>query len=129
MSTKSWLLMAAALLFAACGDGSHEDEGDPIQPGADGGGGGGAVVAVDCAGAQLAGTVTTPGNRFEPATTRISVGQVVRFDPSVGHDAVSDTPDLFAVELGEAGCFRFDAAGSFGFRCVPHGFRGTIVVE
>lgn len=115
--------MAVLLCAAACGDGV-DDNGN-----GDGGAPLGGVALVSCPGATPAATFTTPGNRFEPSSDTVSAGDVVRFDPSTGHDVASSQSGLFSVPLGGERCFRFDRAGSFGFRCTTHGFTGTLVVE
>ena len=123
MIRKLGSFLAVALLAAACGgaqDGGGDGDGD--------GTGSEVAVVVDCSTVAAAVTVTTPGFRFEPKTANIQVGDVVRFDPSSGHDVVSDG-GAFEVGLGGSACFRFEQPGSFGYRCSPHDFTGTIVVQ
>lgn len=132
---RRWTLLAAlTAALAACGS---EEEEHPHGETPDGGtivlpdGGtpqNGGVVAVDCAGATVAVEVTTPGFRYEPAQATISAGQIVRFDPAAGHD-VSSVSGAFSVPFAGAACFRFDAPGTYPYRCTPHDFRGTIVVQ
>jgi plastocyanin len=83
------------------------------------------VVEVDCATATIAATVSTAVNAYDPDTTTISVGQVVRFNPAASHD-VSNAD--FRVPFGGNRCFRFDAAASYTIVCTAHGFTGTVVV-
>jgi hypothetical protein len=111
-----------ALTVAACGDG--EDPTDNPDGGAPLGG----VALVSCP-ASPAVTFTTPANRFEPVDATIDVGEIVRFDLSAGHDVASSQSGLFSVPLGGERCFRFDQAGTYGFRCVQHGFTGSLVVQ
>jgi plastocyanin len=47
---------------------------------------------------------------------------------STSHDVNGDDPGL-TVGLGGHKCFSFDAAGTYGFHCNPHGFQGSIVVQ
>src|SRR5688500_4680605 len=110
--------LALALLAAACG-GANDDGGDGDGTGSE------VAVLVDCTTVAAEVTVTTPGLRYEPRTANIQVGDVVRFDPSTGHDVVSDG-GAFEVGLGGSACFRFERPGSFGYRCSPHDFTGTI---
>jgi plastocyanin len=86
-----------------------------------------AVVQVNCP-ADPAVTVVTPGFFYDPDEATIAAGDVVRFDPSTGHDVRSDT-GLFTVPSGGDRCFRFDAVGTYPYHCTPHQFTGTIVVQ
>lgn len=117
------------VVLAACGgsDSPHADEPAPAPPAGETDDL--SAVAVDCASATIAQTVTTPGFFFQPAQTTIKVGDVVKLAPSPDHDVVSDSSADFSLSLGEEGCFRFDVAGTYPFHCRPHGFKGTIVVE
>jgi plastocyanin len=127
-----FLLLVCATAVVGCG-GEGDGADDSIDAGTivsfDAPPGGAGVTEVSCSGGTIAVTVTTPGNRFDPMSSTIQRGQIVRFDPAAGHDVASDSGGLFDVGFGGEGCFRFDDAGSFGFRCTPHGFRGTIVVQ
>jgi plastocyanin len=136
MMRRSTLLctLALAVFASACGSeedhpghGEEPDAGEITVP--DGAAASGPVVQVDCAGATVAVTVTTPGFRYEPAEATISAGQIVRFDPASGHDVASDTAGLFNVPFAGDRCFRFEQPGTFKYHCSPHDFRGTIVVQ
>jgi plastocyanin len=39
------------------------------------------------------------------------------------------TTGLFRVDFGATACLKFTAAGSFPFKCEPHQFVGTVVVQ
>lgn len=93
------------------------------------------VVAVTCP-ATPAATVTTVNSTdaYMPMNTTISVGGVVRFVMSSGHNvepnpiAPSSDPAT-RVDFGETKCLRFDAAGTYGIYCSTHSFAGTITVQ
>ena len=123
---KTLLFLAAFAALLGCSEPVTQSD----NLGTDGGGQvAAAVTAIDCASASPAVTVTTPGFRFEPQSSTIDAGQVVKFDPAEGHDVASDVAGQFSVSLGGAACFRFDQAGTFGFHCRPHGFTGSIEVQ
>src|SRR5688572_20530122 len=124
MRALTILVPAFCLALAACGD--------------DGGGGGGddtaepdaeetaSVTMVSCTGITPDAEVTTDGSAYSPMSVTISAGEVVRFDPQATHDVNGEE---FDVPLGGEGCFRFDTAGTYAFRCTPHGFTGSVVVQ
>jgi plastocyanin len=105
--------------------------------GGDDGGGGAdappsAVMSVTCPGSPAA-TITTTGvgagAMFSPMSATVPVGGIVRFMPGSGHDVQSTGSSAFGVGLAGNGCFQFNAAGTYPFRCSPHGFTGSIVVN
>ena len=91
------------------------------------------VEVSPCPGAPDATVVTTDSaDRYDPAMTTISQGQVVRFQTSFNHDVAPLPPmtdDSLVVGFNKSRCFRFTAAGTFRFKCTPHGFTGTITVN
>lgn len=122
MSMRTLLVVASILCpLAACGgdDGGSTDIDAASST----------VSQVTCGGATIAATVTAPGFAFTPMSSTISVGQIVQFDMPSSHNAVSDSSGLFRADFNASTCFRFDAAGSYGFHCEPHAFTGTIVVQ
>jgi plastocyanin len=80
-------------------------------------------------------TVTTENTSFAymPQTTTITQGQVVQFVMSSDHDVAPNTQvntDAgLRVGFGATKCLRFTATGTFGYKCTPHGFVGTITVN
>ena len=54
-------------------------------------------------------------------------------DASTGEPLVPDsgttTDPGLAVDFGKAACLKFSKAGTFGFLCTAHGFKGSIVVQ
>lgn len=119
------LLPAALALLAACGDGGGG--GDDAQA-PDANANPADIQSVACAGATIAATVTTTGFAYSPTQTTISAGEIVQFMPMATHDVASDD-DLFSVGFGGNGCFQFNTAGTFQFRCTPHQFTGQIIVQ
>lgn len=99
------------------------------------------VVEVICADAAITVDVTAPGFQFlfspddgAPASQyTIGLNQDVRFTMPGGHSAVSGMPNQpdgqFKTDFGEVRCFRFTAAGSFPFHCIPHQFSATLIVQ
>jgi len=116
-------LIPALLLLAACGgDDTSGTDPDAAPVTSD-------VTEVSCGGATIAATITTTGFNYSPTSATISVGEIVQFSPSsTSHDVNGDDPGL-TVGLGGDKCFSFDAAGTYGFHCTPHGFQGSIVVQ
>lgn len=121
--------ISLALLFAAaCGDGGSTPSIDaPVT-------GGNKVTTVDCATNAPTATVATQNFMYTPATTTIAVGQVVKFALESAHNVVPDTstttdPGLTAGFGPTPVCLKFTAAGTFGFKCAPHGFKGSITVQ
>ena len=115
---------ALLLALAACGDdggGTGDDVQDPDASAAD-------VQSVSCTGATIAATFTTDGFAYSPTNSTISVGEIVQFMPMTGHDVVSDD-GLFSVPLAGNGCFQFNTAGTYQFRCTPHQFTGQVIVQ
>lgn len=111
--------LASALALAACGD---DGGSTPAIDAAS------SVTKVPCAGATVAATVTTVGFAYDPASTTVTTGQIVKFTMPGDHNAVSNS-GLFRADFNAETCLRFDAAGSFPFHCEPHNFAGTIVVQ
>jgi hypothetical protein len=114
------ILAVFSLVAAACGDG--ESNSNPDGPPLAG------VQLVACP-ASPAATFLTEASRFNPMTATVDVGDIVKFDTTTGHDVRSDTAGLFNVPIGQDRCFRFDLAGTYGFRCEQHGFTGSLVVQ
>jgi plastocyanin len=117
------LAILTTLFVAACGGGSGDDDGDDAPDAA-----AGDVVSVSCAGATIAQEITTSGFNFSPVDSTISVGDIVHFTPTTGHD-VQDSGGAFSVSTGGDACFRFDAADSYTFTCTIHGFSGSLTVQ
>jgi len=79
-------------------------------------------------------TVTTVDGTFSymPGAVTITVGQIVKFTTSATHDVAPNTTGsdpALRVGFGATKCFKFTAAGTFGFHCTPHAFTGTITVN
>lgn len=119
----------AFVLLAACGGGSGDDDDTPP---ADTGNNDPRVEMVSpCTGESA--TINTLSTRFDPMTVTISAGQIVKFANEVEHDikpALSgDTDPALLVPEGQTRCFKFNDAGTYGFRCSVHGFVGSVTVN
>ncbi len=116
-----------ATSFVACGGDSNStpDAAKVVD-------GPGAIASeVPCAGATVTTTVTAPSFAYTitPSST-ISVNQVVKFEMVAGtsHD-VNSNGKGFDTGFGVTKCFKFNVKGSYTFKCTPHAFTGTIVVQ
>ena len=112
--TLSIALAAAALAIAACG-GSDEAATStaPAAP-ADGG----AEVAIG-------------DNTFTPATTKVAVGETVKFENAgaIPHTVTGDGFDSGSLASGESFEFAADKAGTVKYVCLFHpGMQGTLEV-
>jgi hypothetical protein len=121
------LSLALGIALAACGGGGDGDPDAPPSNPPD------AMVqlvrGVTCSGTP-AGPVTTPGNSYAPNSVTISAGGQVRFTLGATHNVVSTTPgQVFALPLGADTCLQFDGPGTFTYKCGPHSFTGTVVVQ
>jgi plastocyanin len=125
MSRRALFLVLAC---AACGDDGNATQADAKQPDAPAS----TVVRVDPCPMMVNATVTTTGLAYSPMMTMISQGQVVKFDITAGHD-VTPLPPMTDAGLVVPGmstrCYRFTATGTFNFKCTPHGFTGSVVVN
>jgi|JI9StandDraft_1071089.scaffolds.fasta_scaffold59177_3 plastocyanin len=112
--------LIAAVTLAACGG---DDAGTPVDAAP------ATVMSVACGASTPAATFTAPSfTAFSPTSATIAVGDVVEFQMPAAHNAVSTTGQ-FRVDFGTTACFKFTAAGSFPFKCEPHQFIGTVVVQ
>ncbi|MBS1123680.1 MAG: Copper binding protein, plastocyanin/azurin family [Deltaproteobacteria bacterium] len=121
------------LAVAACGGG------DPAPAGVDAPAGGvdapAAVATVTevtpCTGETIT-VETTGGFRFSPKDSTITVNQIVKFVNDPTHDVApsgSMTDSGLRVGFGATKCLKFTKAGTFNFKCTPHGFTGSITVN
>jgi len=111
-------------VVAACGGGGGSDVDaaptvDSAPP---------AVHQVACSGSPP--TITTPGLMYSPNTVTIAPGEMVHFMLMSTHNVVSTTAgQTFSLGLGADACLQFDIAGTFTFKCGPHNFTGSVVVQ
>lgn len=128
-----FLSLTCALALAACGGGDDPPAVD--APSGGDSGGGAALEAVTCPGSPDAMVSTSDGSfQFSPQATTISVGQTVQFVMSSTHDvkpnpAAGTSDSALVVNFGETKCFKFTQAGTYHFKCNPHGFAGTVTVQ
>lgn len=123
--------LALLIPLAACG-GSGSTPADAAPP-ADAGPP--TVIEVTCP-ATVPITVTADDNQiakftFTPGNSPIPVGGIVKFMMGLQHDVVPDMggdPGLM-VDFMQTKCLQFTKAGTFGFHCMVHTFRGSITVQ
>src|SRR5689334_1783816 len=122
-------LPVICLAMAACGGSDGGNPADAKQADA----APATVLGVTCP-ATPAATVTTDNATFSyaPASVTITQGQVVKFTMSSFHNvapaaAMSDAG--LSVGFGMEKCLMFTKAGTFKFKCDPHAFVGTVVVQ
>jgi plastocyanin len=112
--TLTIALAAAALALGACG-GSDE----PATS---------TAPEVPAAGAA---TVAIGDNSFTPATTKVAVGETVKFENggAVPHTVTGEDFDSGSLASGESFTFEADKAGTVRYVCLFHpGMQGTLEV-
>ncbi len=116
--------------FAACGGGG----GDPApadSPSTTDGPASTIETITPCAGESA--TVTTDSSfKYTPMATTITAGQIVKFVMDPSHDVAPKTAaddKGLRVGFGATKCLKFTTAGTFNFKCTPHGFAGSITVN
>jgi plastocyanin len=120
------LILASFLLASvvACGGGGDDGADDapdavPIPQ---------TVSMVTCPDSTV--DITASLTTYMPPSFTTTVGGIVHFNLAGGHDVVSTTAGQnFSLPLSANACLQFDAAGTFTFRCTPHGFNGTVIVQ
>ena len=119
------VLVAAALLFAACGGDSDNGSASGDQPSGDDGNG--AAVATD--------TVTIKSFEFMPQRITVAPGTTVSWtnnDDAVHSIKDTSSLDFESDDLSEGDTFQhtYDEAGEFPYICGIHQYMtGTVVVE
>jgi len=92
-------------------------------------------VLATTAKAQTTHTVTIKNMSFNPANLTISAGDTVTWvnEDRPRHSAWEDSGNAFDTGLlanGESASVTFNGAGSFNYRCRPHGnMRGSITIS
>jgi plastocyanin len=113
------------LTLSACGGGGDGDP-DARPSGADAPAS--AVHQTTCTGSEQ--TIMTSGNSYSPDEVQIAPGQAVHFMLGSSHNVVSTTSgQAFSLPFGANACLTFDTAGTYTFRCQPHSFTGSVVVQ
>jgi plastocyanin len=93
------------------------------------------VLAATAAQAQTTHTVTIKNFAFSPADLTIAAGDTVTWvnEDRAAHSAWQDSGDAFDTSLirpGESASLTFSGAGSFSYRCRPHGnMRASVTIE
>ncbi len=118
-------LVILMMATAACGGGDTKTVDAPPSTNS--------VTTVDCATNAPTATVVTQNFMYSPAMTMITAGQIVKFQLESSHnvapDSATTTDPGIAVDFGKTACLKFSKAGTFGFLCTAHGFKGSIVVQ
>ncbi|MEO7735421.1 MAG: hypothetical protein ABIY55_30995 [Kofleriaceae bacterium] len=77
--------------------------------------------------------VMASSGTFNPSATTIAVNGIVQFTMPNSHSVVPDnsaaTDPGLLVDFNETKCLKFTKAGTFNFKCNPHGFKGAITVN
>ena len=93
------------------------------------------VVDVTCPATPDATVITTDASSsYMPMATTISVNGVVKFTTSLSHNVVPNslatlTDPGLNVGFNTTKCLKFTMSGTYGFRCGPHSFVGTVTVN
>jgi plastocyanin len=117
------LVLVSALTACGGGDGESNPPIDMAPPVT--------LSVVDPCPGTVDATITTLAERFDPAATTISQGQVVKFVTTATHPvkAQSGTDATLDIPQNQTKCFRFTAAGTYKFNCTNHSYAGTITVN
>jgi plastocyanin len=124
---RSILIACAVVAFAGCGG---DDDGDNGTP--DGGAADVEIIPLANCPASVAEDIGTSGaTAFTNGTVTISVGEVIKFTPTGGHDMQSTAGFAWDTgALGTGACVKFNKAGSYPYRCSQHPvMTGTITVQ
>ena len=121
-----------ALVLAACGGGGDDAPAD--SPTGTDSSASNIMVVTPCTGetATVTADPSDSATTYMPASTTVAVGQIVKFDLPNAHNVAPNTAaddDGLSVGFGQTKCLKFTAAGTYKFKCTPHGFVGTIVVN
>ncbi|HYA00764.1 MAG TPA: plastocyanin/azurin family copper-binding protein [Candidatus Binatia bacterium] len=132
------ILVVAAGLVAACGDGQPSTSGSGGSSGGSSSSGGQCTSCGTVGSGPAAVTVdATDADKFQPATVDIKVGQIVKWTNTgsqahtvtfTSDGAISDS-DLTSGQTFEV---KFTQAGSWGYECTFHvalGMTGTVTVS
>ncbi|MCX5743818.1 MAG: plastocyanin/azurin family copper-binding protein [Proteobacteria bacterium] len=119
------LFLLSAPVLGACGD-------DGATPTIDAPVVAAKVETVTCVGGEPEITAANGTNAYTPNAQTIAVGGAVKFTMPGAHNVVPDPTGSDAglkVDFTETKCLKFTAAGTYGFHCGPHAFKGTITVN
>lgn len=122
-------LGVVAITAASCGDGA------PASSSSSGGGGGAPVGSVAGSGTPNATVNQVTGQKFDPKSATVKVGQVVAWKntDSIAHNVTFDGHDDITnpnMSAGDTFMVKFTTAGSYSYKCTFHdGMTGTITVS
>lgn len=123
----------ACLILAACGSSGSSAPGAPTVDAPPP-----TVHSVTCPLSAVPTVMTTDDTfAYDPMTTAIGVGDIVKFVMSPAHNVIPlanptstmQTDPGLRVGFGQTACLKFDKAGTFSFQCMAHAFVGTIIVQ
>ena len=90
------------------------------------------VVPVTCPASGVPVVMAMSGT-FSPSAVTVAVDGIVQFTMPGSHSVVPDnsksTDAGLLVDFNETKCLKFTRAGTFNFKCKPHGFAGAITVN
>jgi plastocyanin len=128
MTKKSFIKVSGLFLIAVGGCGSSDTKtATPDAKGPDAMVSATVAMMVACPATPDA-TVVTTGFAYTPASTTITLNQIVKFEMPGTHDVNSGNKG-FDTPLGGTKCFQFTKAGTHAFNCTPHNFTGKIIVN
>ena len=115
--------------FAACGGGGDDP---PADSAASADAPPSTIETITPCAGESATVMTTGAFSYMPAATTITAGQIVKFVMDPSHDVAPKTAaddKGLRVGFGATKCLKFTTAGTFNFKCTPHGFAGSITVN
>ena len=124
-------IVLSGVLLSACGGGTDDPAGASDAPASVDAAPASVVEVTPCTG-ETATVESTGGFRFSPSAVTITTNQIVKFINRADHDVAptsASTDSGLRVGFGATKCLRFTKAGTFNYKCTPHGFTGSITVN
>ena len=121
---RTLLLTVTSIALASCGGGGGSDIDARVFADA----APASVHMVACTGSPP--LIVTSNFMYSPTSVTIAPGGLVHFQLEGIHNVVSTTPgENFSLGFGADACLQFDVAGTFTFKCGPHNFTGSVMVQ
>jgi plastocyanin len=126
---RSILIACAVVAFAGCGGDDDGDNGG--TPDAAGAQDVEIIALANCPSSIAEEIGTMQATAFTNGTVTISVGEVIKFTPTGGHDMSSTGSVAWDTgALGTGACVKFNKAGAYPYKCSAHAaMTGTITVQ